>query len=212
MAIESEVIVSKLKDEGIDEKLASGISFETEEALNEWVSTAKTFVEKPKAINEYTADELKMMADKGELKNVQSLLDKIRTEAAKKTDPKADPKAEVSPELKAIQDKLDLLMTDVKTTKEEAQKAKFDSYVESKTKGFDPLEVAMLKSSISSTATNAEIDKAVSDYRALMVKRGLRDYGTQTSSGSGNSSDKELSDSVKRLKERQDKLNNFNKK
>lgn len=199
MAIESEVIVGKLKEEGIDEKLAIGISFETEEALNEWVGNAKTFTTKPKDILEYTEDELKKMADEGKVKALQALLDKTRAQAKTKTDPKAtDPKLTESPELKAIQEQLASLMTEVKTTKEESQKAKFDSYIESKTKGFDPLEVSMLKSTLSVTSTNQEIDKAVSDYRALMVKRGLRSYSSESvSSKESGELDPSLSSAIK---------------
>lgn len=199
MAIESEVIVGKLKEEGIDEKLAIGISFETEEALNEWVGNAKTFTAKPKDILEYTEDELKKMADEGKVKALQALLDKTRAQAKTKTEPKVtDPKSTESPELKAIQEQLASLMTEVKTTKEETQKAKFDSYIELKTKGFDPLEVSMLKSTLSVTSTNQEIDKAVSDYRALMVKRGLRSYSSESVSSKGSGElDPSLSSAIK---------------
>lgn len=195
--IENEVIVSKLQSEGIDEKLAGGIQFETEEALNEWVGIAKTFTTKPRGIEEYNAEELKKLADEGKVKGLQALLDKTRAESKiKPTETK--PTTEVSPELKAIQDKLDLLMSDVKESKEATKKAQFDAYVETKTKGFDPLEVTMLKNSISSTATNAEIDKAVSDYRALMVKRGLRSYSSESvSSKAAGELDTDTSKAVK---------------
>jgi len=180
--IENEVIVSKLQSEGIDEKLAGGIQFETVEALDAWVGIAKTFTAKPRGIEEYNADELKKLGDEGKVKGLQALLDKTRSEAkGKPTDP-AKPATEVSPELKAIQDKLDLLMGDIKTTKETTAKAQFDAHVETKTKGFDPLEVTMLKSSLPITATNAEIDAAADKYRQLMVSRGLKSYATSSSS------------------------------
>lgn len=178
--IENEVIVSKLQAEGIDEKLAIGISFETEEALGAWVGAAKTFTTKPKDISEYTVDELKKLADGGTVKHLQALLDKTRTEAIKK--PTEEKPAEISPELKAMQETLAKILTDNEASKADSQKAKFDAYVETKTKGFDPLEVTMLKASMSSTASNAEIDTAVENYRALMVKRGLRSYSSFSSS------------------------------
>lgn len=180
--IENEVIVSKLQAEGIDEKLAIGISFETEEALGAWVGAAKTFTTKPKDISEYTVDELKKLADGGTVKHLQALLDKTRTEAAGKKTEEKTIEVQPSPELKAIQDALALLTTDIQSTKEATKKAQFDAYVETKTKGFDPLEVTMLKSSISATASNAEIDTAVENYRVLMVKRGLRSYSSFLSS------------------------------
>jgi hypothetical protein len=180
--IENEVIVSKLQSEGIDEKLAGGIQFETQEALDAWVGIAKTFTTKPRGIEEYNADELKKLADEGKVKGLQALLDKTRSEAKGKPTEPAKPATEVSPELKAIQDALALITTDLKESKESTKKAQFDAYVETKTKGFDPLEVTMLKSSLPITATNAEIAAAADKYRQLMVSRGLKSYATSSSS------------------------------
>ena len=204
--IENEVIVSKLQSEGIDEKLAGGIQFETMEALDAWVGVAKTFTTKPRGIEEYNADELKKLADEGKVKGLQALLDKTRSEAKGKPTEPAKPATEVSPELKAIQDALALITTDLKESKESTKKAQFDAYVETKTKGFDPLEVTMLKSSLPITATNAEIDAAADKYRQLMVSRGLKSYATSSSSSvNASDGDKSVSDSVKRLQEKRDK-------
>jgi len=201
MAIESEVIIGKLQSEGIDEKLASGISFETEEALNAWVGTAKTFVEKPKAISDYTVEELKTMADKGELKNVQSLLDKIRTEVAKKVDPsKTDQKKDENPELEALKTKLAQIEAGLESSKTQSALEKRNEYIAEKSKGLESFEVELLKSATPADATNADIDKRIADYRALMVKRGLKGYSTEQSSGkTGLSSD--WADSTKKFVE-----------
>lgn len=205
MAIESEVIISKLQSEGIDEKLAAGISFETEEALNAWVGIAKTFVTKPKAMSEYTADELKTMADKGELKNVQSLLDKIRTESSKKVEP--EKKGDTNPELEALKAKLAEIQQSIESSTAQTALEKRDAVINAKTKGLEPFEVSLLKSSIKSDATEADIDKTISDYRALMVKRGLKGYATEQSSGkSGLPSD--WSDATKKFVESKQKRDN----
>jgi hypothetical protein len=205
MAIESEVIIGKLQSEGIDEKLAAGISFETEEALNAWVGTAKTFVTKPKAMSEYTADELKTMADKGELKNVQSLLDKIRTESSKKVEP--EKKGDTNPELEALKAKLAEIQQSIESSTAQTALEKRDAVINAKTKGLEPFEVSLLKSSIKSDATEADIDKTISDYRSLMVKRGLKGYATEQSSGkSGLPSD--WSDATKKFVESKQKRDN----
>lgn len=205
MAIESEVIIGKLQSEGIDEKLAAGISFETEEALNAWVGTAKTFVTKPKAMSEYTADELKTMADKGELKNVQSLLDKIRTESSKKVEP--EKKGDTNPELEALKAKLAEIQQSIESSTAQTALEKRDAVINAKTKGLEPFEVSLLKSSIKSDATEEDIDKTISDYRALMVKRGLKGYATEQSSGkSGLPSD--WSDATKKFVESKQKRDN----
>lgn len=205
MAIESEVIISKLKSEGIDEKLAAGISFETEEALNGWVGVAKTFMEKPKSIGEYTADELKTMADKGELKNVQSLLDKIRTEASKKVEP--EKKGDTNPELEALKAKLVEIQQSIESSTAQTKLEKRDAAINAKAKGLEPFEVSLLKSSIKSDATEEDIDKTISDYRALMVKRGLKGYATEQSSGKvGLSND--WADATKKFVESKQKRDN----
>ena len=198
--IENEVIINKLATEGIDAGLAIGVQFETEEALNTWVGTAKTFMEKPKALNEYTLDELRQGADKGEFKNVQSLLDKIRSEA--KT-----PKTVTVPEpptpnadIEAFKAQFEEIKNAGIAQQESLKKAALDAYVSSKTAGFDPLEVAMLKASLPATATEADIDKAVSDYKALMVKRGLRSYATDSASAKSETDDASLDASIERLK------------
>jgi len=205
MAIESEVIIGKLQSEGIDEKLAAGISFETEEALNAWVGTAKTFVTKPKAMSEYTADELKTMADKGELKNVQSLLDKIRTESSKKVEP--EKKGDTNPELEALKAKLAEIQQSIESSTAQTALEKRDAVINTKAKGLEPFEISLLKSSIKSDATDADIDKTISDYRSLMVKRGLKGYATEQSSGkSGLPSD--WSDATKKFVESKQKRDN----
>ena len=95
MAIEKEKITNKLKDEGIDEKFGNGVSFETEEELNKWVDGVKTLMVKPKAIEEYSLEELETILKdpQPKAKGLQAIADKIRTEAKKKYDktPPAEP-------------------------------------------------------------------------------------------------------------------------
>lgn len=198
MAIESEVIIGKLQAEGIDEKLASGISFETEEALDAWVGTAKTFVTKLKSISEYTKEELKTMADKGEFKNLQSLIDGIRGEYSKPKPPIKE--GEPNPELEALKTKLATIEQNIASSNTQSALEKRNAYINEKTKGLDTLEIELLRNAVPAGATNADIDKSIADYRALMVKRGLKGYSTEASSGKGGLSS-EWAESTKKFVE-----------
>jgi hypothetical protein len=82
--IEKNFIVDKLKSEGINENLGNSLAFESEEHLNSWVSEYKASLPEIKGLNDYTVEDLKKLADTGENKALQGLLDKVRTEAAKK--------------------------------------------------------------------------------------------------------------------------------
>lgn len=181
MAVESEVIIGKLQSEGIDDKLAAGISFETEEALNAWVGNAKTLLEKPKDISQYTVEELREKADKGEFKNIQSLLDKIRQEGK----PKGDPKSEPNKELEELKAQFLTMQKSIQQANEQSEQAKHNALIDAKCAGLDPFEVSLLKNSIAKDATEADIEKTVSDYKALMVKRGLKGYGSAAPSNKG---------------------------
>ena len=107
--LEQETIISKLESEGIDKSLASGINFETEEALNSWVGVAKTFVEKPKSIENYTAEELEALLKdpQPKAKGLQSLMDKERARIREKMEKQDPPKGGVeTPEQKALRERL----------------------------------------------------------------------------------------------------------
>lgn len=182
MAVESEVIIGKLQSEGIDDKLAAGISFENEEALNAWVGNAKTLLEKPKDISQYTVEELREKADKGEFKNIQSLLDKIRQEGKGKTEP---PKTEPNKELEELKAQFLTMQKSIQQANEQSEQAKRNALIDAKCAGLDPFEASLLKNSIAKDATEADIEKTVSDYKALMVKRGLKGYGSATPSNKG---------------------------
>jgi len=189
--LELKVIQDKLVAEGISESLSKGINFETEEDLNGWVASYKTAIPTQKAIGDYTEDELKAMADKGEAKNLQSLIDKVRTAAkAKKegTPPEgastppdaiADLKAAFQKEFDALKEAQAAGLEKQRIASLEVAK---DTYIDTNTEGFGSLDVKTLKTILPATATSAEIDAKIAEFRSERLRQGLSSYRT----GKGN--------------------------
>ena len=180
--LEPEIIINKLESEGIDKSLASGINFETEEALNSWVGVAKTFVEKPKSIENYTVEELEALLKdpQPKAKGLQRLMDRERTrikDKLGKQDPPKDAPAE-SDEAKALRERLEALEAGINQSKETIAAEKRNAFIEKQVAGLDPLEVTLMKNAIPKDATEAEITKQISDYKNLQAKRGLKGYVT----------------------------------
>lgn len=215
MAIEKEVVVNKLKTEGIDETLGDGISFETEEDLNKWVGKAKTFIDKPKSLKEYTAEELE-----NELKNptpsakgLQALADKIRAETKKKLDDKkegADKHNELPDELKERLAKIDKLESDfeaAKKEKEESNKVKsFEDLFSKQANGLDDDDKKYVKATLNSDSSEEDIKKAVADYKSMMAKRGFKGFGADSSSKKDlQGKDDDLEKSIKRMLDKKNK-------
>ena len=203
--LEQETIISKLESEGIDKSLASGINFETEEALNSWVGVAKTFVEKPKSIENYTAEELEALLKdpQPKAKGLQSLMDKERARIREKMGKQEPPKeGEETPEQKALRERLEALEAGMTQSKEEIAAEKRNLLIEKETQGLEELEVELIKNSIPNDADAQTIKAKVEAYKNMQAKKGLKGY---VSAGDGDKKDKEdplVDESVKRLLER----------
>ena len=188
MAVEAEKVTEKLTAEGLDTKIATGITFEDEERLNEWVDTFKTLT-KPKGVEDYSSEELqnfgkqvlskldketiKKWGDTGDVKTIQSLFDEIRTKSKPKEDLNKSEKFEESEAYKALKDQFDSLSQTLAAQTEKSKKADFESKVEKAAKGLDPLEVEMIKGTLNVDASDDDINKKVEAYRSLLTKRGI---------------------------------------
>ena len=203
--LEQETIISKLESEGIDKSLASGINFETEEALNSWVGVAKTFVEKPKSIENYTAEELEALLKdpQPKAKGLQSLMDKERARIREKMGKQEPAKeGEETPEQKALRERLEALEAGMTQSKEQLAAEKRNLLIEKETQGLEELEVELIKNSIPKDADAQTIKAKVEAYKNMQAKKGLKGY---VSAGDGDKKDKEdplVDESVKRLLER----------
>ena len=190
--LEQETIISKLESEGIDKSLASGINFETEEALNSWVGVAKTFVEKPKSIENYSAEELEALLrdPQPKAKGLQSLMDKERARIREKMGKQEPPKeGEETPEQKALRERLEALEAGMTQSKEEIAAEKRNLLIEKETQGLEELEVELIKNSIPKDADAQTIKAKVEAYKNMQAKKGLKGY---VSAGDGDKKAGEL--------------------
>lgn len=97
MPLEKTVITDALKKEGLDESLADGLSFETEDAMNGWIGKAKNFTTfKASDFDKFTPEQLKEFANKRESKVLQSLLDSVKNDDKKKFEEEFNKKLEES--------------------------------------------------------------------------------------------------------------------
>ena len=188
MAVEAEKVTEKLTAEGLDTKIATGIIFEDETKLNEWVDTFKTLT-KPKGVEDYSSEELqnfgkqvlskldketiKKWGDTGDVKTIQSLFDEIRTKSKPKEDPNKSEKFEDSEAYKALKGQFDSLSQTLAAQTEKSKRADFESKVKKAAKGLDPLEIEMIKGTLNVDASDDEINKKVEAYRSLLTKRGI---------------------------------------
>ncbi len=215
MALEKEKITGKLKEEGVDEKFGEGVSFETEEELNTWVDNIKTLTVKPKAIEEYTAEEIEAILNNPQptAKGLQSAMDKKLAEAKKRLENKITkdpPKTEIPDELKTEIEELKKLRDDLKADKEEREKSKkkesFNALFDKYTKNLDADDKIYVGAVLNIESTEDDIKKAVSDYKASMAKKGFKGYGSSSAvKGEEGNEDKDMEASVKRLLEKNKK-------
>jgi hypothetical protein len=179
--IENDVIVNKLKDEGISEKLGNGLTFETDDELNVWVESYKSGQPtKIKGLDEYTKDELKELGDKGENKFLQSLFDEIRTKAKpppekkdedKKTD---DVKPQWAIDLQDSFTKQQKTLDDNKL-KDEAKenKAKAIKLIKAQ-KITEDEDINMVLLTLGSDLSEANIKTKSEEYTAFLTKKGIK--------------------------------------
>ena len=217
MALEKEKVISKLKSEGIDEKFGEGVNFETEEELDKWVGNAKTLLVKPKALEDYTVDELaeKLKVAAPKEKGLQALADRIRTEASKKKEEKPKPEENhvESDEIKDMKAKIDQLLSDHEAEKKEREESKkkttFDSLFDKYAKGLEDEDKTYVKATLTTDSSEDDIKGAVEKFKALMAKRGFEGYGTSSSTQKVKdvSKDSDFSKSIERLKKKEEDKN-----
>lgn len=87
MALEQTAVVDAFKKEGLDEGIVEGLSFETDEQMNKWIGRYKDATSfKPESLDKFTPEQLIEMANKRQSKSMQSLVDKLKADAAKKAE------------------------------------------------------------------------------------------------------------------------------
>ena len=217
-----EEIEAKLKEEGINEKLGSGLSFDKPEDLDSWIESfktteesrieeVKTKLEKKKGIDEYTADELEeiLKDPHPKAKGLQSLIDGLK--AKMKEEKKKNEDGKSSTELDSLKEEIKTLkdtISEIKTTSEKKSKEeKFNELFSKYGKGVDDVDKKYIRATLNVDSSEEDVKKAFSDYKALMAKRGFKDFGVDSSNKhkEDEKEDKDMSASVKRLLKEKEK-------
>ena len=205
--IESQIIVDKLKTEGIDENLAKGITFETEEALNEWVGVAKTFTTKPKGIEEYTKEEIEAILKEPQpkAKGLQGYFDSMKAKSKAATASVPAGMETLAETITSLKTELESIKNGFDESKKLTAKQLFENEIGKHTNGLSEYEVKMVKSTLSETASALEIKNAFDTYRTEMSKKGLSGYTPKDATGQTKQLDGSYKDAIKKMVEKQTK-------
>lgn len=217
-----EEIEAKLKEEGINEKLGSGLSFDKPEDLDSWIESFKTTeesrieefktkLEKKKSIDEYTADELEeiLKDPHPKAKGLQSLIDGLKAKMKEEKNKNED--GSHSSEIDSLKEEIKTLtdtISEIKTTSEKKSKEeKFNELFSKYGKGVDDVDKKYIRATLNVDSSEEDVKKAFSDYKALMAKRGFKDFGVDSSNKhkGDEKEDKDMSASVKRLLKEKEK-------
>ena len=142
--------------------------------------------------------------------------DSIRTEASKKkeeTKKEPETKPKESDETKALNDKLDSVLSQLAAEKKEREEIKkkttFDSLFDKYAKGLEDEDKTYVKATLTTDSSEDDIKKAVDKFKALMAKRGFDGYGTGSSTQKVKdvSKDNDFSKSIERLKKKEENKN-----
>lgn len=183
MAIESTIIIDKLKEEGINEALGTGLSFESEDQLTGWIETYKTNLPQiKKGLEDYTKDELEELAKDPQFKGFKNLQSFVDSKIAKSKPAPANPPAQ-NPDneiLNEIRKELaELKATKVAETFEQTL-AKIG-----KEEGLDDRHIARVKRGLSTAATEAQIKSEIADYKKELAELGIKEFGKPGSGQTG---------------------------
>ena len=196
MALENSVITDELKNQGISETLATGLSFETTEDLSSWVETYKTALPKVKGIQDYTKEEIEAIAKDPQFKGAKGLqgyLDSLR----QKPNPKPDPKTptDEKPDFAAlIEEAQKPLLERLERLTLQKQVETFESLVKKSATAAgitDDELIQDIQESLKPNASEEEIKAKIDKKKAWMAKVGIKNLGTPGGGGFDNKGDLE---------------------
>lgn len=188
MALEQSAITDKLKDEGINESLSNGLSFETEEDLTSWVDNYKSGLPEPvKKLEEYTKEELEEIAKDPQFKGakgLQGLVDSVRQKKVEKPAPTPKQKSEDEPQwAKDIREQNEKIL---QKNESEAFSKKVKEL--GKAEGLNETHISRVQKGLSKDATESQIKAEITSYKTEMAELGIKDFGTPGGGGKRNAS------------------------
>ena len=232
MAVEQTAIVDAFKNEGLDEGIAEGLNFETDESMKSWIGKYKDSTSfHPESLDKFTPEQLIEMANKRQSKSMQSLIDKLKDDAKKKveeewnkthsgsptpvTDPPVNKGSGIEQQLKAIAEQNKFLLewkeNIEKTQKEKAtelsvsekKKSILDGLKKNGCNNEDVLEFVELKMQVNADS-NAE--DCIKEGKKLYDEKYKKLYGgnvySPVSKGGIEAAEGKPSEAIKKIKER----------
>ena len=197
MSLENQEIIDELKEQGVNEALATGLSFETKEDLSSWVDTFKTSLPEAKTIEKYTKEEIEELAKdptfKG-AKGLQGFIDSVRAKAAKPAENKpADQKPTDPPKFELPED-VKTQLEEVKKLREDLASEKFEKTVTTKAKaaGLDDKATAKILKIVKVGDDDAKIDTEITEMKDFLTGLGVKSFGTPGGGGNSKGNDKDI--------------------
>jgi len=192
MALEQSIIIDELKSKGVDETLATGLSFETNEDLSSWVDAYKTSLPaKAKEIQDYTKEEIEEMAKDPQFKGakgLQGFFDSLRQKPPV-VKPEKDPKPDEKPDFAAlIAEAQKPLLEKLETLTKQKESESFDNRLRKAVKTAEITDEELIldiKESLSEKSTEAEIKAKIEKKKAWLAKLGIKQFGTPGGGGGG---------------------------
>jgi hypothetical protein len=204
MAIEQGLIVDKLKNEGISETLASGLSFETEELLSSWVTAFKSALPtQVKGIETYTKEEIEAMSKDPQFKGAKGLqgyIDSLR----QKTTATTTATSAVPDFAKLLNDAINPLLDEITALKVGKQKESFEVQVQNLATASGIIDADLIdeiKEGLKADATEADIKTRIEKKKATWARLGIKQFGTP--GGGGNGGHGEIGNAMKAWKEKE---------
>jgi hypothetical protein len=203
MAIEQGLIVDKLKNEGISETLASGLSFETEELLSSWVTAFKSALPtQVKGIETYTKEEIEAMSKDPQFKGAKGLQGYIDSLRQKGTPPA--PPAGTPDFAKLLSDAMNPLLDKITQLEQGKQKETFEVQVKNLATASGIIDADLIeeiKEGLKADATEADIKTRIEKKKATWARLGIKQFGTPGGGGSGGQG--EIVNAMKAWKEKE---------
>lgn len=143
--LEKDVIINKLKAEGVSDTLGANLAFETADELDAWVNSYKSTTPKEKKLQDYTLDELEEIAKDPQFKGakgLQGFLDKERQKAREKSKTPNDPPKD-DDKLDKLLEELNNLKSSIKEKEEANSQSATLALVKSEFTDADEIDIVM---------------------------------------------------------------------
>lgn len=162
--LDGNVVIDKLKAEGISDTLGANLAFETADELDAWVNSYKSSIPKEKKLQDYTLDELEEIAKDPQFKGakgLQGFLDKERQKAREKFKAPNEPPKE-DDKYEKLLNAFDELKTSISQKEEANSQSSVMKMVKAKFSDADEVDAVMSK--IGKDYSDENVEKQINWY------------------------------------------------